>query len=108
MNKKMHALARNGRCAGRGGANCTLGRAAAAVPLKKPSCSSNAVKASPVKPAPACQRNWRRVPVQSGRDWPGELIRATASCYTPTREDGKHRSLVREALTPSWEEIRGD
>src|SRR5947207_1391099 len=64
MKRKMHDLARAGKCAGRGCNGLSFGVAAEACRVKKPSPSSKPVRARPVKPAPICQRNSRREPAQ--------------------------------------------
>src|SRR5262245_40686221 len=55
----MTLLARAGKCDSRGASGLAPGRAGSCA--KKRSCDKRPVKASPVKPAPASQRNSRRV-----------------------------------------------
>src|SRR5262249_37091425 len=63
MNRKMTLFALGAKCGGRGASGFADGAVwlACAGLSKKPSCDKSAVSATPVKPAPASQRNSRRV-----------------------------------------------
>src|SRR5947208_17012135 len=66
MNRKMTLLALPLKCWGLGESGLAEGASGAgalakALPEKKPARSSRPERATPVKPAPACQRNSRRV-----------------------------------------------
>src|SRR4051794_4677488 len=70
MKRKMTLFALPGKCVGFGASG--LAGAAAARPPKKPSCERSPVSARPVKPAPASQRNSRRVRRQNWRALMGQ------------------------------------
>src|SRR5258708_5432315 len=75
MNKKITFLAFGVNCGSFGASGLRGLSAAAAWLAKKPSPESKPVKASPVKPAPASQRNSRRVRRQKapvGLGWSDE------------------------------------
>src|SRR5258708_39336648 len=65
MNRKTTLFALGPKCGGRGASglatDCGLTDSCAATLPKKPSSESSAASATPVKPAPASQRNSRRV-----------------------------------------------
>src|SRR5689334_16411254 len=66
MKRKMHDLAFGAKCDGftvKGVADSITSLAELCL-VKKPSLSNSAVRANPANPAPASQKNSRRVPVQ--------------------------------------------
>src|SRR5688500_5886185 len=69
MNRKMTLLALGANCDARGASGLTVACAAPPAAIawreKKPALSSRPARATPVKPAPACQRNSRRVRPQN-------------------------------------------
>ena len=68
MNRKITLLALGAKCGGLGDSgflNAVTPSAAVACELKNPSLESASIRPSPVKPAPVCQRNSRRVRPQN-------------------------------------------